>query len=86
MKWVMMAFVKRDERPAAAGASVVVTAQTETAKELVPPTSTSWEPGLNPYQPNHRIITPSTNSEELWPAKSLACSSSRHHVSAQLQL
>ncbi len=73
LKWVSRALVRREERPAAAGASVVVTALTETAKELVPPTMTSWEPGLNPYQPNHRIITPSTNSEELWPAKSLAC-------------
>ena len=25
------------------------------------------------HQPNHRIITPSTNREELCPAKSLAC-------------
>lgn len=75
VKWVTIALVMREERPAAAGARVVVTAQTETAKELVPPTSTSWEPGLNPYQPNQRIITPSTKSEELWPAKSLACGS-----------
>ena len=28
---------------------------------------------LETHQPNHRIMTPSTNREELCPAKSLAC-------------
>ena len=28
---------------------------------------------LEAHQPNHRIMTPSTNREELCPAKSLAC-------------
>ena len=49
VKWDMRALTMREERPAAAGASVVVTAQLETAKEFCRPTSTSWEPGLNPY-------------------------------------
>ena len=44
-----MALTSSAERPAAAGARVVVTAQLDTAKEFCRPTSTSWEPGLNPY-------------------------------------
>ena len=45
----MSALTKREDRPAAAGASVVVTAQLDTAKEFWRPTSTSWDPGLKPY-------------------------------------
>ena len=44
-----MALTSRADRPEAAGARVVVTAQLDTAKEFCRPTSTSWEPGLNPY-------------------------------------
>lgn len=33
------------------------------------------------HQPNHRIITPSTNREELCPAKSLACKQRSSHQS-----
>lgn len=46
---VTMALTRRADRPAAAGARVVVTAQLETAREFCRPTSTSWEPGLKPY-------------------------------------
>ena len=55
----------------AAGDSVVVTAAVPT--ELEKPMMACWLPGLNPYQPNQRIITPSTKSELLWPGKVLTC-------------
>src|SRR3989339_1193591 len=48
---------------AAAPASVVVTAITA-MPAFVPETV---EPGLKPYQPNHRMNTPSAASGRLWP-------------------
>lgn len=47
--WERRALTRREDRPAAAGARVVVTAQLDTAKEFWRPTSTSWDPGLKPY-------------------------------------
>src|SRR3989337_3232374 len=44
----------------AAAANVVVTATWE-----IPPMAAKVEPGLNPYQPNHRIKTPSVASGRL---------------------
>ena len=64
-------FAKRAESPETAGAMVVVTAALATAFEY--PTRASCEPGLNPYQPNHKIMTPRTNREVLWPGMSTTC-------------
>lgn len=60
--------VKRADIPAAAGEMVVVTAALAMASpyEYTP----NCEPGLNPYQPNHRIITPKTKREVLCPGMS----------------
>ena len=59
----IMALTNSAVRPAAQGASVVATAATATGLEVPAPRMAVSEPGLNPYQPNHRIMTPRMNRE-----------------------
>ena len=59
----IMALTNSAVRPAAQGAKVVATAATATGFEVPAPRMAVSEPGLNPYQPNHRIITPRIKSE-----------------------
>mmetsp|Transcript_36817 Transcript_36817/g.80215 ORF Transcript_36817/g.80215 Transcript_36817/m.80215 type:complete len:202 (+) Transcript_36817:451-1056(+) len=53
-------FHMSDDTPPAAAEMVVVTAVRDTVSTA--PLMASMEPGLNPYQPNHRIKVPSTTS------------------------
>mmetsp|Transcript_5566 Transcript_5566/g.15761 ORF Transcript_5566/g.15761 Transcript_5566/m.15761 type:complete len:207 (-) Transcript_5566:404-1024(-) len=56
--------------PAAAADSVVVTAVRPTATSA--PSNSSMEPGLKPYQPNHRMKVPSTTRGAECPGMSTA--------------
>ena len=67
-----MARVNSAEMPPEPAASVVEMAAVATAMEL-PLVIICCDPGLNPYQPNHRIMTPRMNSDVLWPGMLLAC-------------
>lgn len=80
----MIDLAKRADMPATAGEMVVVTAAFAMASEY--PTSASWEPGLKPYQPNHKIMTPSTNRDVLCPGMSTTCRTCRYQQLSLRQL
>ena len=48
----------REKNPPVQAARLVVRNTCEIAVRLPSPAAASWEPGLNPNQPNHRMNTP----------------------------